>query len=456
MQFEEFDNKVREAAEHHHPAYDEKAWDKMEKLLDRHLPQKKDDRRRFFFIILFFLLLGGGAWLLISNSRLTNKHIAIIKPVVQKSNSAIPGSTSEEKADKSDILPEVSKEKDAYTNAPDSKPETVKQTSIQTIRRMNLADKRKNMPAVVMMDAGKKINQEKERMKVEINQPGNDIANNLAGKKISEKEKSDLINSTIQDDQKNTELVAVEKPKSINDAKPVTNEIPGASKEKEEKAVVDQKPSTGKTKLKSKKTNTFFFTFSAGADVSAVNLNQLGKIKLLTGGGMGYTFKDRLTVRTGFYTGRKVYTASPKDYYPPDAFWSYYPNLQKVDADCKVYEIPLSLNYNFNRSSKQQFFASAGISSLLMKSETYNYFYKYTASGPTVTRKYTILDQNKHYFSILTLSGGYQKNIGKHFAVTVEPYLKIPLNGIGYGKVKLNSGGLLFSVDIKPFNASKK
>ena len=35
MQFDDFDKKIKEAAEHHHPAYDEKAWDKMEKLLDQ-------------------------------------------------------------------------------------------------------------------------------------------------------------------------------------------------------------------------------------------------------------------------------------------------------------------------------------------------------------------------------------------------------------------------------------
>ena len=34
MQFEEFDNKAKEAADHHHPAYDEQAWTKMQKLLD--------------------------------------------------------------------------------------------------------------------------------------------------------------------------------------------------------------------------------------------------------------------------------------------------------------------------------------------------------------------------------------------------------------------------------------
>jgi hypothetical protein len=51
MQFEEFDDKIKEAAENHHPAYDENAWARMEVLLNKHLPQENDRRRRF---ILFY------------------------------------------------------------------------------------------------------------------------------------------------------------------------------------------------------------------------------------------------------------------------------------------------------------------------------------------------------------------------------------------------------------------
>src|SRR5882724_1085077 len=54
------DKLVRDAANQHHPPYDDTAWGKMEVLLDKHLPQKKDRRRPIIFL-LFFLLLGGGA-----------------------------------------------------------------------------------------------------------------------------------------------------------------------------------------------------------------------------------------------------------------------------------------------------------------------------------------------------------------------------------------------------------
>ncbi len=49
---EENDKIIKEAAEHYHPGYDDKAWEKMEQLLDEHLPQKKE-RRWIFFILPF-------------------------------------------------------------------------------------------------------------------------------------------------------------------------------------------------------------------------------------------------------------------------------------------------------------------------------------------------------------------------------------------------------------------
>jgi hypothetical protein len=215
-----------------------------------------------------------------------------------------------------------------------------------------------------------------------------------------------------------------------------------------------EKPVANKSKKKT--TNSFFFTLSAGADVSFAGSDKLGTAKLLAGAGLGYSFNKRFTIRTGVYSGRKIYSASAENYHPPAGFYMHYRYLQNVDADCKVIEIPVSFSYNFSVSKKQNWFVSGGLSSFLMKKESYNYFYKYTATGPTVNKESVINNENKHYFSVLTVSGGYQRNLNKNVSIMVEPYIKMPLSGVGYGKVKLNSTGLLFSVGIKPFNNSKK
>ena len=64
MWSDELDNKMKEATEGYHPAYDDKAWDKMEVLLDKHLPQEKK-RRRFILLLLPLLLVGTGIFLVI-------------------------------------------------------------------------------------------------------------------------------------------------------------------------------------------------------------------------------------------------------------------------------------------------------------------------------------------------------------------------------------------------------
>src|SRR5690348_10755429 len=68
MQFEDLDKKIREAAEQHHPAYDEKAWTKMQKLLNRHLPQARTDKRRAIILLFLLLFIGGGALFFIFRS----------------------------------------------------------------------------------------------------------------------------------------------------------------------------------------------------------------------------------------------------------------------------------------------------------------------------------------------------------------------------------------------------
>src|SRR5215469_8117098 len=99
MLFEDFDKKIKEAAEQHHPAYDEKAWDKMEKLLDEHLPQPKDNRRRIILFFLLFLLVGGGMYLTIAHPWSKNSQSSELtkenKVQAQPNNKQLPVSNKD-------------------------------------------------------------------------------------------------------------------------------------------------------------------------------------------------------------------------------------------------------------------------------------------------------------------------------------------------------------------------
>ncbi len=147
------------------------------------------------------------------------------------------------------------------------------------------------------------------------------------------------------------------------------------------------------------------------------------------------------------FISKKIYSATPAQYNLPAANYSY---LEKINANCNVIDIPLNIDYYFDQKGKHNWFVSTGLSSYLMKKESYDYVYK-TPGGQVYNKDWTIKNQNKHFFSILNLSAAYQYFLNQRFTLAVQPYVDLPLTGIGAGKVKLNSGGILFTVKVKPF-----
>src|SRR4029078_3524934 len=111
--------------------------------------------------------------------------------------------------------------------------------------------------------------------------------------------------------------------------------------------------------------------------------------------------------------------------------------------------IPVKLSYNFATRNRSNWFAGAGLSSYLMKRE--DYLYEYESNTGTYYHAYETKNENKHYFSVLNLSGGYSYQLSNTISLSAEPYLEVPLTGIGVGKVHLNSGGVLFTVGVSPF-----
>ncbi|GAA4308255.1 porin family protein [Compostibacter hankyongensis] len=153
-----------------------------------------------------------------------------------------------------------------------------------------------------------------------------------------------------------------------------------------------------------------------------------------------YRFSRRWSVETGLLAATKIYSSRPEDYHPPTL--PGYP-LSSVDANCTVLDLPLNIQYDFLQKSNSRLYASAGLSSFWMKKEDYTYNYK--TDGITRSREWSIYNQNRHLFSIVNLSMGYEYR-WKRLSLQAAPYVKIPMGGIGYGKVRLTGTGILVSL----------
>lgn len=376
MSFERLDRKFAEAAENGTQfSLDPAAWDKMETLLDLHLPKKKKRRGLIFLLLGLALLLGGGIYFTVNHQ---SPNRTGTENIDEKTGSGI-GQKQQ------DLLPQPNN--DLSTGLPVSE-QGIVFPGAQKVQQAAV------LPFAYQYEYGEQTA--------------------IADEEIETYKRPQHGNSYLLD----------LSPNSINPNLKVrlTPELRLKGIDRKKKILTDN----------------LFFTLGAGPDLSAVGV-KLGKVQFNYGLGLGYEFSDRVSVRTGIYFSRKIYTASPEDYKGSVA---YYPNLKKVDADCRIYEIPVLVNYGFLQRGSSSFFVSGGLSSYIMKKEKYDYTFRPPYSPQDVRYTHTYQNENNHLFSTLHLSAGFTKKISPKLSIQTEPYFKLPLSGIGEGSVRLNSAGL--------------
>jgi hypothetical protein len=448
MKPDKLDIKIQEAAAQSEAAYDEQAWSAMEKLLDEKMPQKKKDKKRIFWWFLLLCILISGLWLTLRPGE--NRKIATIS---EKATAADTLTNNSDYVLKNKKLSTPQKEKEKIISPNQtSKLQPSKSFSEKKLGitfSINRTDKTNHTD---------EINHTNEINHKDDKSVGGEKENPSLPDEIISTENNSAGNAPSDNRKKNTD--ATNDPAPANEENHLGNQVANknavATVNEKNDSISNKKDSHNSAKknkdsARNQFRKSFLISVSAGPDISAVNINNLGRTELVYGAGIGYTVNKRWSVRAGFYVAKKGYGAKSSDYHPPARFWNYYPDLTSIDANCKVYEVPLLVNYNFNRNAKHQWFVSAGLASYFMKREDYDYISK-SPSGQISYHNYTISNENQHYFSSLKLSAGYEKKLSSKISLTAEPYLNLPLTGIGYGKVKLYSAGILFSLNVKPFS----
>jgi hypothetical protein len=162
---------------------------------------------------------------------------------------------------------------------------------------------------------------------------------------------------------------------------------------------------------------------------------------------LGYYLTGRLSVNTGFYYTKKYYWADGKDFRTP-SFWPMAFPVQYVNGTCDMMEIPVTLRYDFPVGIKTNFFVNGGLSSYLLRRESYTFYYHNISAlyGKTFENN----SHENYLFSVVNLSAGFERQLGSGFSFQVEPFVKLPTQGIGFGNIRMNSYGVLFSLRYAP------
>ena len=193
-------------------------------------------------------------------------------------------------------------------------------------------------------------------------------------------------------------------------------------------------------KPKKSKTSYLYAGIIGAPDISTVKMQSVKGVGTTFGILFGYAFDSRWSIETGAYVDRKKYY-SDGEYFDKKAL-DLYPGqtLLNVDGTCYMWEIPLNVRYTFNPAAKTKWFATTGFSTYLMSKENYTYAYKrygWTGQGVLNNTK-----PSQYPFSIVNLSAGFEQRLGRVGNLRVEPYVRLPLGGIGTGKLPIMSTGV--------------
>jgi len=202
--------------------------------------------------------------------------------------------------------------------------------------------------------------------------------------------------------------------------------------------IAKQTPKAGVKKTVAELSGTHF----ALTVLAASNINGVGSFaETQTGSNIGLLFsvgKGRFTLSTGAMYAKTPYATDFSNYHIKYQFST---NPTTVNADCRVLDIPINLDYRVYGNFKNKFSVGTGLSSYLMLKEDYTYTYA-TYPGGYAPDGYSITNRNQHYFGVLNFDVLYQRRLNSKFSLDLQPYLKLPLTDIGYGHVQLQTAGV--------------
>lgn len=438
--FSDIENIMAEKLNATEPAFDEASWLKMVALLD------KEDRKPkpliFWWLpILLGILIVGGYFLWPEkkqhgNTGVENLNSKISKPVdernrivdVHNEQAIIPTDGTTEVVDHKNVVERKqvkSQKKPANKKLPDNN--TVYATNINNAvvnKKIALQTSQKALPVtadISNLSAQDKLLHENDTQRLKD-----------TGEKVEAKEEIPTVPVAILNGNSEADTAQI----SLK-SKPDDSNV--AFKTLAEKMIA--KPKRPLSKI--------FFMVVMGSESNGTKLFSGGSNSIKAGISVGYQLSDRISIQTGFYNSAKKYTAGPGDYKAkPGSYWSVV-DLRSIQANCRVYEIPLVFTYESLAGKKWNWHASAGLSNYIMKSEAYHYWY-YRSGTPYEAD--AVYSGNRHLLSALRFSAGPSFKVSNKLSFIAAPGLMVPLKGVGEGSVKLYSTEFLVGLKYKPWH----
>lgn len=162
-----------------------------------------------------------------------------------------------------------------------------------------------------------------------------------------------------------------------------------------------------------------------------------------------YHLSPKFSVSAGAVQSHVRYKAPGRAYRPPQN-WGNGSTAEEITGICLLIDIPVTFRYNFLNFERSGFYATAGLSSYIMLSEDYQFDYSDNGYG-TTSQSWSENTGTAHWLSNAGFSIGYEMQIHPNWSLRAEPFIKVPLQEVGWGNVKLYSVGTFVSINYNIF-----
>ncbi|MEO6136732.1 MAG: hypothetical protein ABIP35_16375 [Ginsengibacter sp.] len=201
-----------------------------------------------------------------------------------------------------------------------------------------------------------------------------------------------------------------------------------------------------KPKKKNRQENGVYAGLLVGLDFSKVKSTSFKGPGYGAGILIGYKAKS-FFVETGISREFKYYLSMGQSFNDHDAPMPSGMVIENLESRSRILEIPLKVGYTFYKKKKNSLFIAGGAAIYIMTNEKNNYNVTMNGNPEKMVGLYE--KNNVKFPAVVSISAGWEHNLNKSFQLRIEPILKLPLKGIGIGRLPVTSAGLQLGVTKK-------
>jgi hypothetical protein len=190
----------------------------------------------------------------------------------------------------------------------------------------------------------------------------------------------------------------------------------------------------------------FYYGLFLGPGYNTVKRQAINKAGFNIGLIGGYRLSNRVSVETGLSLSEKKYVTAGAHFSMEEIGPAMPPPMKLMDVrgTSQVIQIPVHFRYDIFQSKNHHFFSSAGLSSFVLTKESNEY---HISKNGTEAMMYGTYKINKSYLAAsIDLSVGYERNFGNNNNIRLQPYIQLPVKGIGVGDIQVLSTGFHIAI----------